>query len=235
MSETTAECVRGCTMYRYHLAQCEGIDGETCLGCLPKRANKGRLCDTCARRLELMIHDAPTVIRWLTGNMTASDGASRMKEDYERRGGGSSGEKGLVEHPAPIVVGILDARDLLTDRLTLWVDDWCEHKGLAGPAIHTPELDAEYLLRWLPGLCALDWIGDWWQEMAETMSEAHALAPWRPAVRRLPGVPCPGCTETNLVIYGGETDICCGSCRIMMSEDRFELWQTVLRDERAAS
>ena len=63
------------------------------------------------------------------------------------------------------------------------------------------------------------------------MSEAHALAPWRPTVRRIPRVPCPGCEETNLVIFGGESDITCQSCGIMMTEDRFAMWERVLAEE----
>lgn len=225
MNETTTACVRGCSMYSNHLAECEG----DCRGCLPRRATHGNLCDTCHRRLELMIHDAPTVIRWLTGNMTptASGGA---KQDHERIKGDAE------EMPAAIKVDLLDLRDLLRDRLTLWVDDWCDHKGLTGPERHTPEVDSAYLLTWLPGICKLDWIGDWWTEMAETMSEAHALAPWRPMMRRLPRVPCPGCEECNLGIYGGESDVTCLSCGIMMAEDQFALWERVLKmDEVEAS
>ncbi len=224
MTETRA-CVRGCSMYRQHLDDCEGVTNDTCRGCLPQRATVGNLCSTCHRRLQLMIHDAPTVIRWLTGNMTAGEGAARAKEDHEQI-------KGANESPAPLKVDLLDLRDLLRDRLTLWVDDWCEHKGLSGPERHTPEADSAYLLTWLPGVCSLEWVGDWWTEMAETMSEAHALAPWRPVMRRIKGVPCPGCAETNLAIYGGESDITCLSCRIMMTEDRFGLWERVLKEQR---
>lgn len=228
MIETTSACVRGCVMYLRHLDECEGVNDETCRGCLPQRATHGRLCNTCRRRLELMIHDAPTVIRWLTGNMTAGDGSSRAKEDHER-------VRSEGDVPAPIKLDLLDHRDLLRDRLALWVDDWCEHKGLSGPDRHTPETDSDYLLMWLPGICGLEWIGDWWTEMAETMSEAHAMAPWRPAMRRIRGVPCPGCAETNLAIYGGESDITCLSCRIMMTEDRFELWERVLKQDQEAT
>lgn len=228
MSESTEACIRGCRMYNHHLDECEG----DCRGCLPRRATVGHLCGTCHRRLELMLTDAPTVIRWLTGNMTAGDSASRAREDHERRGGG---EKGLVETPSPIKVELMDLRDLLRDRLTLWVDDWCEFKGLSGPGRHTPEADVDYLLTWLPGICKLDWIGDWWTEMAETMSEAHALAPWRPAMRRIPRVPCPGCEECNLVIFGGESDITCLSCKIIMTEERFGLWERVLREDQEAA
>lgn len=232
MSELTEACVRGCSMYRRHRDECEGENtrGLPCRGCLPRRAVKGHLCDTCYRRLQLMLTDAPTVIRWLTGNMTAGEGAARAKEDHEQIHG--SGDT-----PAPLKVDLLDLRDLLRDRLTLWVDDWCEHKGLSGPERHTPEADAEYLLTWLPGVAGLDWIGDWWTEMAETMSDAHALAPWRPVMRRVPGVPCPNedCGETNLAIFGGESDVTCLSCRTMIPEASFGLWERIVRGEQEAS
>lgn len=213
-------------MYRRHLVECEDQD-DGCRGCLPARATNGQLCPTCHRRLELMLTDAPAVYRWLTGNLPSGDQASRMKQDYERRSGG---EKGVTETPVPLNVEILDQRDLIADQLTEWVDEWCEKHGLSGPDHHDVETDSQYLLTWLPGIERLDWIGDWWETFAETMSLAHALAPWRPAVRRLPGVPCPGCGETHLVIYGGESDVSCQSCRILMTEDRFDLWQRVLAD-----
>lgn len=234
MTETTEACIRGCSIYREHLAECEGFNdpGRVCEGCLPRRAFRGHLCGTCYRRFELMLTDAPTVHRWLTGNLGAGDQASRMKQDYERRGGG---EKGVVETPVPLKVEMLDVRDLLADRLAIWVDHWCEVKGLSGPLRHGVKEDSGTLLRWLPGIAALDWIGDWWEELAECMIDAHALAPWRPPVRRIKGIPCPGCAETNLVIYGGESDITCQSCKILITEERFGIWERVLKAEGVAS
>lgn len=222
MTTETRACARGCSLYRQHLTDCE--DPDTCRGCLPRRASEGLLCHPCARRFELMLHDAPVVHRWLTGNLTAGEGASRAKEDHERIGG-------TGDTPTPIKIDILDTRDLLADRLACWADDWAETHHITAPR-HTVAADSEFLLRWLPGLLALEWVGDWWAELAETMSAAHALAPWRPAMRRLPGVPCPGCAETNLRIWGGESDVCCGSCGIMMTEARFGHWELVLRAEQ---
>lgn len=217
-------------MYRRHLVECE--DQEACRGCLPQRAAHGRLCHTCHRRFELMLTDAPTVYRWLTGNMASGDAAARAKEDHERRGGG---EKGLIETPAPIKVDVYDVRQLLADRLAAWVDDFAEDVKLTKPARSTVDADSAFLLRWIRSLELCDWIGDWWEELAETMSQAHALAPWRPTMRRVSGVTCPGCAETNLVIFGGESDITCLSCRIMMTEDMFDLWQRVLKMETEAA
>lgn len=227
MMETEA-CVRGCSLYRQHLVECED---ELCRGCLPRRAQHGHFCWPCHRRFELMLTDAPTVWRWLTGNMTAGEGASRMKQDYERAKGGKRQKSDGVDIPAPLKVDILDTRDLLADRLACWADDWAETHRVSAPR-HTIDADAEFLLRWLPGLERLDWVNDWWEELAETMILAHGLAPWRPALRRVPMVPCPGCEETNLVIYGGESDITCQSCKIIMTEDRFALWERVLKAEQ---
>lgn len=229
MSETTRACERGCKMYRHHLTECETPD--TCRGCLPQRATHGLLCSTCHRRFELMLTDCGTVDRWLTGNIAAggtgamdSVGQGKVKQKHAAN-----------ETPAPIKVAIFDVRQLLADRLTIWVDHHIEDSGVSGPDRHTVEADAAHLLKWLPSIIWWDVIGDWWEELAECFTDAHALAPWRPEVRRLPGVPCPGCAETNLVIYGGETDVACRSCNILMTEDRFELWQRVLRDEREVS
>lgn len=224
MTEKTEACIRGCNLYRRHLAECENQD--ECRGCLPRRATHGHLCDTCHRRFELMLTDAPVVYRWLTGNMaTGSSGAS-------------DGDvvTGSREQPLPIKADVYDVRQLLADRLAAWVDDFAEDVDLTKPERSTVEADAAFLLRWIRSLELCDWIGDWWQELAETMSLAHALAPWRPAMRRVPQVPCPGCAETNLAIWGGESDVTCLSCGIMMTEDKFGLWERVLKmDQEAAS
>lgn len=224
MTETTAACVRGCSMLRHHLSDCPDPD---CRGCLPRRAEHGRFCHACHRRFELMLHDAPTVYRWLSGNLTSA--STGINENGKITGGGDGS-------PAPLSAGILDVRDLMADGLTEWVDDLCEHFTLSGPGRHTVEADAAFLRTWLSSVERLDWVGDWWEWLAERFRDAHALAPWRPAMRRLPGVPCPGCAETNLAIFGGETDVSCLSCKILMTEERFELWSRVLRmGEEAAS
>jgi hypothetical protein len=221
MTENTQACVRGCSIYQRHLDECAD---ELCRGCLPRRAEHGHLCWPCHRRFELMLHDAPTVWRWLTGNMSAGEGAARAKEDFERSGSADGS-------PTPVKLAVLDLRDLLADRLTLWADDWAEHHKVTAPR-HTVAAAAEVLLRWLPGLERLDWIGDWWEELAETMSDAHALAPWRPVMRRVPGVACPECREVNLGIFGGESDVTCLSCRTIIPEAWFGLWERIVRDEQ---
>lgn len=231
MSETTKACTRGCSLYRRHLTDCDGYDdtGRDCRGCLPRRAEHGNLCWPCHRRFELMLTDAPVVYRWLTGNMAAGEGAARAKEQHER-----SGAKG-EDVPAPVKLDVMDVRDLLADQLAQWADELAERKSLSGPSRHTVAADTKFLRTWLPGVERFEWVGDWFEELAETMSDAHALAPWRPEVKRCRGVPCPGCAEVNLVIFGGESDVTCMSCRTMIPERQYGLWERIIRDERAAS
>lgn len=223
MSESLS-CIRGCALYRQHLVDCEGRDDGSCSGCLPRLASHGLLCHTCHRRLELMLHDAPTVDRWLSGNL-ASGGT----------GSDDPHVTGSRELPLPIKTGIYDERQALRDAFAAWADDIAETLGVKGPLSHTVEFDVRFLQTWLSSIEQLDPIGDWWEELAEHTSMAHALAPWRPAVRRIAGVPCPRCTETNLVIYGGESDVTCQSCKGMMTEDQFGLWQNVLKVAEVAS
>lgn len=229
MTETTRACIRGCSLYNRHLDDCDGTrdDGKPCRGCLPRRATNGLLCGPCHRRFELMITDAPTVYRWLTGNIEAGTGQAmddigQGKVKQHKKGEGS---------PAPIKVAIYDVRQLLADRLTIWVDHHCEDSGVAGPGRHTVAADSEHLLRWLNSIVWWDIVADWWEELAECFSDAHALAPWRPALRRVKGVPCPECEETNLVIFGGDTDITCLSCRTMIREAVFGLWEQIVSGE----
>ena len=217
MIESTSACIRGCSLYRRHLTDCE--DGDACSGCLPRRAEYGLLCWPCHRRYELMLHDAPTVYRWLTGNMATGQGAATEGDHVTAS----------KELPLPIKAAVYDIRELMADQFAATVDHLVELLGVTGPGRHSVERDVRFMQTWLGSVERQDFIADWWEELADTMVQAHALAPWRPAMRRVAGVPCPRCEESNLAIFGGESDITCLSCRAMMTEDQFELWQNVLQ------
>jgi hypothetical protein len=166
-----------------------------------------------------MLTDAPIVWRWMSGNMSSQSA-------------GLDGDliTGSREEPAPLNLGILDARDLLADQLAELVDDVCETRNLTGPKRHTVEADAKFVLTWLGTVEREDWIGDWWTALAETMSACHKLAPWRPEMRRCYGIACPECEETNLVVFGGDEDVTCLSCRTMIPPDRYLIWTRILAD-----
>lgn len=223
MTDSTAACVRGCSLYKRHLADCENT--EECRGCLPRRAEHGHLCWPCHRRLELMFTDAPVVDRWLTGNMAAGDGAARMKEDHEQRNTTDGS-------PAPLKVQVYDQRQVLRDFYASTVDELCEAETLTGPDRHGVEADAAMLLTWMNRVEYWAHIGDLWEYLAEEVSIAHALAPWRPEMRRVSGVPCPeeNCGEVNLVIYGGESDVTCLSCRHIIPARLFGLWEEIVKE-----
>lgn len=215
---TTEACARGCALYRQHLADC---DTDDCRGCLPRRAQHGHLCWPCHRRLEMMLTDADTLDRWLTGNLASGQGAA--PEDVK--------VKTSSDDPAPIKVHVFDKRQDLRDHWATWVDWLCERESLDGPGRHTVKADARFLLAWLGRVEYWAEIDDLWEQTAMLCSEAHALAPWRPAVRRVGSIPCPECGEVNLVIYGGETDVTCQSCHTLIREEHFGLWERIVTDE----
>lgn len=227
MTEATSACIRGCALRRRHLTDCDGTTDDTCRGCLPRRAEYGRLCWPCHRRFELMLHDAPIAYRWLTGSMSKTSGG--IDPNGRVTGGGD-------EAPAPLNVDILDVRDLLADRLACWVDDLAEDRNLTGPDTHTVAADAKWLRMWLTTVERLEWVDDWFDELAETLVSAHALAPWRPhGPKRVSGIPCPECAEVNLMIYAGESDVTCRSCGMIILEKHFALWEQIIADEQEAA
>lgn len=226
MSVTTIECIRGCVRARRHLSDC---DDTTCRGCEPKRAMYGRLCTDDHRRFVLMLTQAEIAERWLTGNLGSGIEAAKIRADHERVGGGEK------EIPTPLNLAILDARDLLRDRLATWVDDLCEHSGLKGPEKHGVTDDAKYLLTWLSTVENLEWVDDWFEELAETMSDAHAVAPWRPAFTKEPKYPCPHCHGRTLGRFGGEDSVTCVNrdCKKILTPDEFNMWRRVIDEPEA--
>lgn len=176
---------------------------------------------TCHRRLELMLTDADTVDRWLTGNMPSGMGAA--PEDVKIQTS--------ADYAAVLKVAIYDKRQELQDHWATWVDWLCEREKLDGPGRHSVKTDTAFLLAWLGRVEWWTEIDDLWEHTANLLSEAHAMAPWRPALRRMGTIPCPECGEVNLVIYGGETDVTCLTCHTMIREEHFGLWERIVLDQ----
>jgi hypothetical protein len=218
MTETTAVCIRGCTTRNRHTTTCP--NPNTCQGCLPRPAKHGHLCYPCHARMRQWFQQAPTIHAWLTANMAAGQGAAPETDRIT----------GSREQPTPIKLGILDTRDLLATQLAELVGELRETHHLTAPTQHGIGPDARFLLTWQPTLERHDWVRDWWDTLAETMGQAHALAPWRAELRRCPGVACPECEETNLVIYGGDVDVSCQSCRTMIAPERYAIWTRMLAE-----
>lgn len=227
MSQTTSACIRGCGIRNRHTDDCEGTtpSGKPCRGCLPRRAEFGQLCWPCHHRLKMLLTDAAVLDHWLTGNLGAGDGAAAAKQDFEQRPGAPDGS------PAPLKVDLYDARQALRDHWAEWVEWLCERETLHGPDVHDAERDATYLLTWLDRVEDWDTIGDLWDQTAYLVSCAHALAPWRPEAKRVPRLACPECGEVNLVIFGGDAHVTCGSCRAVILAEHLGLWERIVESE----
>lgn len=226
MTATTA-CIRGCGIRNRHLDDCDGKtpSERVCRGCLPRHAEYGLLCWPCHHRLRDMLIKAAAIDGWLSGNMTMGDGAARVRQDYER----SHTDDGA---PTPIKIAVLDAQQQLRDHWAEWVDWLCERERLHGPDRHTVEADTTYLLTWIDRIERWETIGDLWEQTAWLNSCAHALAPWRPEVKRVPTIACPECEETNLVIYGGDSHVTCRSCHAVILDSQIGLWERYANDQR---
>ena len=214
-------CVRDCTRPRRHLTDCP--DRDACPGCLPRDAEHGDLCWPCHRRLELMLADFPAVAVWLGGNK-AGGSSSAARQDWQRPGG----EDGA---PVPVDLDVLDVSEEIRASLAGWVETLVEKTSLVGPEGSSVPVDAAYLRTHLTAVECSDFVAVMWSELAWLTSRAHALAPWRPEVRRLTGVPCPECLAAALVIFGGDVDVTCQACRAMIPEDRYGLWVKIGADE----
>lgn len=215
----TRACIRECAISRRHLAEC---GDNTCRGCLPRRAEEGRLlCWSCHRRLRLLITDAPDVDKWLQANQ-GPGGQQRIRQDWER----SSGDTSVRAET------LLDQRYALSDVIAAMVDWTCEAFDLDGPSKMTMPVMCNYLLAWLTKIETRDYVAYWWNELAELTSDAHALAPWRPELRRCTGIECPECHTQSLVVYGGDEDVSCVNCRLMIPPERYGIWVRMLAEDQ---
>lgn len=223
-------CARGCEVRDRHLKACE--DREDCRGCEPRQAEHGNLCWPCHRRLELMLTDLPTVVDWLHAHL-ARGAAQRIRDELELIRAKNA------ELPTPLDLDVLDHIDVMFACVLGWTDNLLvdiRRNGsmLAGPVVLDVKHAAPWLLRHIRSLELQPWIGEAWTELAESLSIAHGLAPWRPEVRKVPGVPCPECSAVALVIYGGESDVTCQRCRTMIPEERYGIWAR-MHEEGVAS
>lgn len=223
-------CIRGCTRRDYHLAACE--DRDACRGCEPRQAEYGELCWSCHRRLELMVTDAPMVVEWLRVHLNRGI-AQRLRSEAEMI------HAKHAEAPTPIDLDVLDHIDVMFACVVGWADNLVSDVKKNGSDLRPPEARtvkavAPWLLRHLRTLELQPWVGEAWEELAESMSIAHGLAPWRPEMRKIPGIPCPYCEAVALVVFGGEDDVTCTRCRMMIPEDRYGIWAR-MHEEGVAS
>lgn len=225
MSET---CARGCKVARRHAADCDGHDarGRDCRGCEPRRAEYGLLCYGCHKRLADMLKTAPGQVALLqTETVKVGSLAHPLKDDADSVPGPGDGPD------APYNLAAHDTIVLIGDILLAWVEMLCEDYRLRGPQVFDVQTGSTWLLAQLERLEYCDGIGDLWTELAEAMSQAHALAPWREEMQRIRGIPCPSCHRCNLALFGGDEDVTCLACGVMVPPARYAIWTRMLADD----
>ena len=217
----TKPCVRDCKTPRRHLTEC--ADQSTCRGCLPRHAQHGDLCWPCHRRLELMLTDFPALHSWVSVHLPAGS------KPRPRSAGRIRHTKG--DPPLPIDLDIFEMSETIIASLNGWVTLLVEDTSLTGPEHRDIDHLAGYLLTHLTAVENQPWVEAAWEEFAYVTSQAHALAPWRPEMRRCTGIPCPECQASALAVFGGQDDVQCLECRTLIPQDRYNLWTRMLTDE----
>lgn len=142
--------------------------------------------------------------------------------------------------PAPSSAAILDTQVALGRQVKLGVRLLCELHALHGP----DEWHIMHALPWLRAhahdLASAPFAGHLWDGFARLMSQAHALAPWRPVPNRHEGVPCPECLAPGALVTappiagtdpdtgrpkgtGGDT-AWCQACGFGMTAGQLDRW-----------
>ena len=146
MEHTTAPCVRGCTLPRQHLTDCEGA--ETCRGCLPRTVHRldVHLCEPCHLRLSSSLAEVPGQHDLLLGSTAPSQ---EMRVRPQPRHGRpdywpteSEAARYIYAHGVtpsapqegePVRIACLDTAQELADLMSEWVEWVCDAHDRLGP------------------------------------------------------------------------------------------------------
>lgn len=208
--------------------ECPDHEGH-CAGCLPVEATRGLLCDRCSRHLRgfLGAEEGLDPEHPVHGLPWAWD---YMEHAYPSLSQAPGGGGGSVDDPeAERLAAVVSLRADIHDVLESWMFMLAEHLSLAGPARQRDQRTrvrhcAGWLLAHIEALEASEAAELAWQELADLMSRAHALAPWRPAPTRIDGVPC-RCGAKAL--YDHSDQVKCWHCGYAMDREQYRVLTTV--------
>lgn len=242
----TNVCARGCTYRSRHLPDCD--DRDACRGCLPRKAEYGELCYPCHKRLDEMLKHAPEQCHLLRVSAGMAKAAPTRGDADLIRGTGElrtplqlacvDAETLVSDILAELVEELVrnyqmrgpERMQANVDRDTpgrlkqSWSPSMGEFLWTEPPARFHVDTAAPWLRAQIERLEYVDGIGDTWETLAEAMSQAHALAPWRPEMTRMPKVPCPHCQRTALALFGGDENVTCTSCGSSFTPGRYSMW-----------
>lgn len=248
-------CIRGCIIRSRHLPDCE--DREACRGCLPREAEHGQLCYPCHKRLDEMLKHAPEqchLLRVMSGMAKAAPargdadmihGTGELRTPLQLACVDT--EQEICDMLAELVEQLVtDYRMRGPERLQTQAErdkpgqlrqSWHAMTGtfewVEPPARFHVDSAAPWLRAQIQRLEHVEGIGDTWEVMAEAMSQAHALAPWRAEQARVKGIPCPECHRYALTLFGGDENITCTCCNASITPGRYAVWTRMLEEEGA--
>jgi hypothetical protein len=229
--------------------ECPDHEGH-CKGCRLVEEDRGLLCARCAQILEGFLGGQEGLGeegREVHGLPWAYDHLEHAMPSLSQAP--SSGGSSIEDAEAERLANVVSLRADIHDVLAAWVDAVAEVTGLQGPDLTVPvkkppsgswfrspearnaaqrwhgRRRAEWLLAHAEALHSHPAVAEAWQELADLMSRAHALAPWRPAPTQLVGIPC-RCGALALNDYGDQ--IMCTACRWSFTPETYRIWTKVL-------
>lgn len=222
-----------CLVRFQHLADC--ADRDDCPGCLPREADSGWLCEHCHRFIQQWLSDGQNGLvaayHWLGDQMVPL----RTNYPQERRRGGDRADRAEA---------LMSVRSLIVDRV--YIAEERARMALAGRLVDEPAIadlgpfDLDRGVRFLRRhLIKIEddplLIAELFRKAQDSMIEAHAIAPWRRMATKVRGaegpIACPHCERKSLMQFGGDDFVCCQSCGVTISDERFGIWTVMLEGE----
>lgn len=188
MSDDYTPCARGCTRWGRHLAdctqqddhtpgcvddRCDGCNKDRCDGCVPRNAETGLLCRSCAGHLETLLggpDDRESVAgacEWLADNLGQHLRSVPM------------GGTGRSANPGEGFVTVMSALSDLQVGFAEFALDFIAAHHMSELEDTHPAAIASRLRPWLSTVAAWEPIADTLDQLIEWRGAAHGVCPWR--------------------------------------------------------
>jgi hypothetical protein len=243
---TPTACVRGCVIPFAHVPPCTCTStcdttgahaAAHCTGCQPRPAEHGLICRGDDRRArdhlgEREAPEGPHGLAWAYDHLVHAHPYVATPAPAE-----GGGKRRITDPEAERLSAVVALRADMHEWAVDTARRIADRHHLAGPDLSAravrdraaERLDvmraAAWLLRNIDALEADPIIVFRLPELADLMSSAHALAPWRPAPTLIDGVPC-RCRALSLHHHGDEVK--CWTCARSYTLDEYAVLTKVL-------
>ena len=258
MTIDSPKCRRGCYEAGEHGKDCDGFG---CLGCAyAETYERTNLCYRCWKSLRYSLGNAQGQHTLLLALADPTSSAAAADDAEARRGSAEdlpdavsvarlSAAQEISDVLSQWVEWMVDEGRMSSPKRLLtqyqrevpgvlrkaWSPTLDGYMWTEPPTLFTVGTAAQYLKAQVDSLASTEWIADELGPWFELMSRSHALAPWRPEKAKIPGIECPKCLTTTLVIFGGEEDVRCTTCKSMFAPERYAIWERMLRRGQATA